>query len=141
MSPAWRLSSEPTGWDGDLWGRKGGIFLGESSEPTGWDGDYGRECPSDCWVGRSEPTGWDGDFGASLLSEERQAVPSPPCGMETRFNNIHQLMPFFVLSPPCGMATFSNLHHSPSFIGSEPTVWDGDLTSPTPVSYLPLCGF
>ncbi len=56
------MSSEPTGWDGDLGNEKTLRKNQPRSKPTGWDGDTSKTLYSILSLtSRSKPTAWDGD--------------------------------------------------------------------------------
>ncbi len=76
--------SEPTVWDGDL------ILATliqpncDSSEPTVWDGDHDKlELHLELLVlFRAHRVGWR--HHKSFERQQKERVPSPPCGMETQ---------------------------------------------------------
>ena len=62
------------------------LFL--CSEPTVWDGDTGLFLLAFFLAIGSEPAVWDGDFSEKFTAlPPSKAVPSPQCGMATKFHN------------------------------------------------------
>ena len=98
----------------------------------------------------SKPTVWDGDLVLLLPTQPCICIHvlSPPCGMETEEGRLHFMVYRLVLSPPCGMETPQQGRHHPrrGLVGSKPTVWDGDISSPLRRSWMsmpvlsPPCG-